>query len=186
MVYRAGSPNGQRALPADAGLSKPPQRRPLLPGPSRGSRFAPPGHPAQGACVCDPSTGDPCPESSRSPRYARHRLTTTPTASADLCLRSGSGARPDGILPTPLGTDEGWLYLAAVKDMDPRDRRLEHGRSSEEFTVRERADDGTPASCLTGRPHTIPVAASNQPTSSGAPLRHLAACRTGVFSQAFR
>jgi hypothetical protein len=35
------------------------------------------------------------------PRYAHCRLTTTLLARADLCLRSGSGARPDGTVRLP-------------------------------------------------------------------------------------
>ena len=51
-----------------------------------------------------PGDGDPCPEGRSPPRYARRRLTTTPPARADLCLRSGSGARPDGTPAAPLFT----------------------------------------------------------------------------------
>ena len=51
---------------------------------------------AAGARSPCPTTGDPCPESRSPARYARRRLTTTPLIRADLCLRSGSGARPDG------------------------------------------------------------------------------------------
>jgi hypothetical protein len=96
MVYRTRSPGGKRAPASNAGFSDPPQRRPLLPGPRRSARLLPTGHPAQGARARGPATGDLCPESRRPPRYARRRLTTARLARADLCLRSGSGARPDG------------------------------------------------------------------------------------------
>ena len=96
MVYRTRSPGSKGALPVNAGFSDPHQRRPLLPGSRRTARLLPTGHPAQGARARGPSTGDPCPESCSPPRYARRRLTTTPLIRADLCLRSGSGARPDG------------------------------------------------------------------------------------------
>ena len=96
MVYRTRSPGSKRAPAADAGFPDPNQRCPLLPSPRRSARLLPTGHPAQGARARSPSTGDPCPEGRSPPRYARRRLTTTPLTRADLCLRSGSGARPDG------------------------------------------------------------------------------------------
>jgi hypothetical protein len=77
----------------------------LLPGPRRGARLLPAGHSAQGACPRGASTGDPCPEGCSPPeirssaRYSRRRLTTIPLVRADLCLHSGSGARPDETTP---------------------------------------------------------------------------------------
>jgi transposase InsO family protein len=55
---------------------------------------------------------------------------------------------------TYVATDEGWLYLAAVKDMATREivdwSMADHLK---EFVVRERADDGNPASRAASRPH---------------------------------
>jgi putative transposase len=73
-----------------------------------------------------------------------------------------------------VATDEGWLYLAAVKDMATREivdwSMADHLRSSlcENALMMAIQRHASPVGLI-----TIPIAASNQPTPSGASLRHL-------------
>jgi putative transposase len=89
----------------------------------------------------------------RTPRTtdSRHDLPVAP----NLLARNCAADRPDQVWLADISyisTDEGFLYLAAVKDMGhPRDRRLVDGRPPQGRAVHRRPGHGHPAASAAAR-----------------------------------